>query len=62
MLLSKDSLMFALLDPRPVRAMLHEHRSRKQDNHKVLFSLAMLEQWMRIQRSRSSSLVPAAAN
>jgi asparagine synthase (glutamine-hydrolysing) len=57
MLLSKDSLMFDLLEPGPVKALLDDHRSGKQDNHKVLFSLVMLEQWMRIQGSQSSSFV-----
>jgi asparagine synthase (glutamine-hydrolysing) len=62
MLLSKDSLMFDLLEPGPVKALLDDHRSGKQDNHKVLFSLVMLEQWMRIQRSQSSSLARASVS
>jgi asparagine synthase (glutamine-hydrolysing) len=47
MLLSKDSLMFDLLEPGPIKALLDEHRSGKKDNHKLLFSLVILEQWMR---------------
>ena len=46
-LLDPQSLMFDLLEPKPVRALLEEHRSGRSDNHKLLFSLAMFEQWMR---------------
>ena len=46
-LLNKDSLMFGLLEPAPVKTLLEEHQSGRQDNHKVLFSLVMLEQWLR---------------
>jgi asparagine synthase (glutamine-hydrolysing) len=55
MLLSKDSLMFNLLEPGPVKALLDNHRSGREDNHKVLFSLVMLEQWLRLQRSAPKS-------
>ena len=47
MLLDESSLMFNLLEPQAVRRLLHEHRSGRQDNYKLLFSLAMLEQWLR---------------
>jgi asparagine synthase (glutamine-hydrolysing) len=47
----KGSLMFDLLKPAPVRKLLDDHRSKKQDNHKLLFSLVMLEQWLRGVRS-----------
>jgi asparagine synthase (glutamine-hydrolysing) len=43
----KNSLMFELLKPEPVRKLLEDHRSERQDNHKLLFSLVMLEQWLR---------------
>jgi asparagine synthase (glutamine-hydrolysing) len=46
-LLDPSSLMFQLLEPRPVRDLLDEHRSGRKDNHKLLFSLAMFEQWLR---------------
>jgi asparagine synthase (glutamine-hydrolysing) len=51
MLLSKDSLIFDLLEPTAVKALLDQHRTGKQDNHKVLFSLVMAEQWMRGMKS-----------
>lgn len=53
LLVSEDSLMFDLLRPEPVRKLLEDHRSRRQDNHKLLFSLVMLEQWLRGIRSDS---------
>jgi asparagine synthase (glutamine-hydrolysing) len=55
MLLDTDSLMFDLLKPEPVKKLLDEHRSGRQDNHKLLFSLVMFEQWLRGMRSRAST-------
>src|SRR5215475_8788057 len=52
LLLDKDSFMFDLLKPKPVRNLLSTHRSGRQDNHKLLFSLVMLEQWLRSKRNR----------
>ena len=47
MLLDRNSLMFGLLDPQPVSRLLENHRSGREDNHKLLFSLVMFEQWLR---------------
>jgi asparagine synthase (glutamine-hydrolysing) len=47
MLLDKSALVFELLKPDPVGKLLQAHRSGRQDNHKLLFSLVMLEQWLR---------------
>jgi len=47
-----SSLMYDLLEREPVRKLLNEHRSGRQDNHKLLFSLVMVEQWLRGARSR----------
>jgi asparagine synthase (glutamine-hydrolysing) len=47
LLLDPGSRMFSLLRPEPVRRLLEAHRSKRQDNHKVLFSLALFEQWLR---------------
>jgi asparagine synthase (glutamine-hydrolysing) len=49
-LLDERSLMYSILNPAPVRKLLEDHQSRRQDNHKLLFSLVMLEQWMRNSR------------
>jgi len=51
MLLDENSLMFQWLKPAPVKKLLVEHQSRRHDNHKLLFSLVMFEQWLRGIRS-----------
>jgi asparagine synthase (glutamine-hydrolysing) len=50
-LLDESSLMFDLLNPNTVRGLLEGHQSGRQDNHKLLFSLVMVEQWLRGARS-----------
>jgi asparagine synthase (glutamine-hydrolysing) len=60
LLLDESSLMFSLLKPEPVRKLLNDHRSGRQDNHKLLFSLVMLEQWLRGTWSRQEWLMSAA--
>jgi asparagine synthase (glutamine-hydrolysing) len=52
LLLDKHSLMFEFLKPEPVRRLLESHRSGRSDNHKLLFSLVMFEEWLRGIRSR----------
>ena len=51
LLLDESSLMYSLLKPAPVKKLLDDHQSRRQDNHKLLFSLVMFEQWLRGVRS-----------
>jgi asparagine synthase (glutamine-hydrolysing) len=51
LLLDDNSLMYELLNPDAVRNILRDHRSGRQDNHKLLFSLVMVEQWLRGFRS-----------
>jgi asparagine synthase (glutamine-hydrolysing) len=46
-LLDESSIMFGLLNPKPVRRLLEDHQSGRQDNHKLLFSLVMVEQCLR---------------
>ncbi len=43
-----DSLIFEWLQPKAVGNLLSDHRSGRQDNHKLLFSLIMLEQFLRL--------------
>jgi asparagine synthase (glutamine-hydrolysing) len=59
-LLDESSLMFGLLNPKPVRRLLEGHQSGRQDNHKLLFSLVMLEQWLRGISSNERRLAGAA--
>lgn len=47
LLLDEQSLMYQWLKPAPVQQLLAEHRMKRQDNHKLLFSLVMFEQWLR---------------
>jgi asparagine synthase (glutamine-hydrolysing) len=60
MLLDGSSLMFSLLEPAAVRRLLEDHRSGRHDNHKLLFSLVMFEQWLR--ETRSQQPQPAHAS
>jgi asparagine synthase (glutamine-hydrolysing) len=55
-----SSLMYNVLKREPVRKLLSDHRSGRQDNHKLLFSLVMIEQWLRGTRSRQERLTSAA--
>jgi asparagine synthase (glutamine-hydrolysing) len=55
MLLDEDSLMFSFLRPPHVRRLLDDHRSGKDDNHKLLFSLVIFEQWLREMTGESQS-------
>ena len=61
MLLDRQSLMYAYLQPDAVERLLQEHRSRRNDHHKVLFSLVLLEQWLRQLMGRSSRPVGSSA-
>src|SRR5262249_16983357 len=41
------ALLFSLFRPERVGTLLDDHQSRRQDNHKILFSLVLFEQWLR---------------
>lgn len=62
-LLDESSLMFGLLNPKPVRRLLDGHQAGRHDNHKLLFSLVMVEQWLRAAHlnQRQSSQVNSLA-
>ena len=47
LLLDDNSFMYNLLEREPVRKLLSDHRSGRHDHHKLLFSLVMIEQWLR---------------
>ena len=53
-LLDPQSQIFDYLKPTAVQALLDQHRSGANDHHKTLFSLVVLEEWMR------ASFVPAS--
>jgi len=63
-LLDGSSLMFEYLNPQAVNRLLEEHRTGRRDNHKTLFSLVVLEEWLRGQQSAAADPTvgePAAA-
>ena len=47
LLLNEESLMYNFLRPDATRSLLEAHVSGRSDNHKILFSLVMLESWLR---------------
>jgi len=46
-LLDESSLMYDLLSHQAVQKLAIEHISGKNDNHKILFSLVLFEEWLR---------------
>lgn len=52
-LLDKGSRMYEFLAPEAVAKLLAEHRAGRADNHKILFSLVVLEEWLRGSRNKA---------
>lgn len=50
-LLDADSLIFEFLRPEVIQRLFKEHISGKNDNHKILFSLVVFEEWLRSRMS-----------
>jgi asparagine synthase (glutamine-hydrolysing) len=46
-LLDSSSLMYQFLQPNVVQKILAKHISKRMDNHKILFSLVVFEEWLR---------------
>jgi asparagine synthase (glutamine-hydrolysing) len=46
-LLDRDSQIYRYLRPSAVKQIYEEHRSGQNDNHKILFSLVVFEEWLR---------------
>jgi asparagine synthase (glutamine-hydrolysing) len=46
-LLNNESLMYGYLNPTTVQQLVKDHRSGWRDHHKILFSLVVLEEWLR---------------
>jgi asparagine synthase (glutamine-hydrolysing) len=59
MLLDGQSLMYRYLNPAATRGLFEAHRSGREDNHKLLFSLVMVEQWLRGLHSKAGPAVSA---
>jgi asparagine synthase (glutamine-hydrolysing) len=60
MLLDNQSLMYRVLDPKTTRGLVEAHRSGRADNYKLLFSLVVVEQWLRGLQSKQANLTPVA--
>jgi asparagine synthase (glutamine-hydrolysing) len=58
-LLDPQSLMFEYLKPAEVRSLLEEHRSGRHDNHKMLFSLIVFEEWLRTNHQEPTRIAAA---
>ena len=46
-ILDRSSQLYHYLRPTAVRKLADEHASGREDNHKILFSLVVLEEWLR---------------
>jgi asparagine synthase (glutamine-hydrolysing) len=55
-LMDSESLMYRYLKPSAVQRLFQKHHSGREDYHKVLFSLVVFEQWLRVQ-SRAEAAV-----
>jgi asparagine synthase (glutamine-hydrolysing) len=51
-----ESLLYQYLRPSAVQKLLREHQSGQSDHHKVLFSLVLFEQWLRIRRASAARI------
>jgi asparagine synthase (glutamine-hydrolysing) len=47
-LLDSSSKIYRYLRPTMVRKLFEQHSSGREDNHKILFSLVVFEEWMRV--------------
>jgi asparagine synthase (glutamine-hydrolysing) len=43
-----QSMMYQYLKPQAVQQLYNEHSSGRSDNHKILFSLIVFEEWLRV--------------
>ena len=50
-LLAEDQLIYQYLQPHIIRKLIKDHQNSKSDNHKILFSILMLEYWLRIYKN-----------
>ena len=55
-LMDRESHMYRYLRPSVVQRMLKQHRSGQNDYHKILFSLVIFEEWLRVQLSPGTKI------
>ena len=56
-ILDNKSLMYQFLQYDNAVTLLNEHKSGKNDNHKLLFSLIVFEEWLRSKRAQPNAVV-----
>jgi asparagine synthase (glutamine-hydrolysing) len=57
MLLDRESKIYEYLNHQAVEGIFKEHVSGASDNHKILFSLVVLEEWLRVSSATHGSPV-----
>jgi len=55
-LLDSGSRIYQFLRPQVVRDLFERHASRRHDHHKILFSLVVFEEWLRVHEEPVASL------
>lgn len=55
----RSSLIFEYLQPDAVQGLLADHVACRRDNHKLLYSLVVLEEWLRIDRCAAAPALSA---
>ena len=55
-LLDSGSKIYQYLRPTAVRELFKQHSSGRQDNHKILFSLVVFEEWLRVHEEPVAAL------
>ena len=55
-LLDGESRIYQFLRPQLVRQLFEQHASKRHDNHKILFSLVVFEEWLRANEAPVASL------
>ena len=56
-LLDRESHIYSYLRSSAVKQIFEEHRSGQNDNHKILFSLIVFEEWLRAHGEPASTLI-----
>ena len=60
-LMDSSSQMYRYLDPSQVQRLFQRHQSGQEDFHKVLFSIVLFEEWLRVQQSPAAATVEVSA-
>jgi asparagine synthase (glutamine-hydrolysing) len=55
-LMDRESHMYRYLRPSVVQRMFKQHQSGQKDYHKILFSLVIFEEWLRVQLSSDTKM------